>query len=338
MSNKNCGLLALEKIVSLKSTSMFTLIHLAKDNGINLYFCKVEPEELVQVTRPAIFHQKDHFVFIEDGKPLPPGDYDGYVLTPKPLHEPLPYSLAKKIRGQKSGGLLGGLFGGISSLLFGKPPKLDYNPVGNYQQASKILASGESNPLLAAARTQIQSDLGRKYDQAFFESDTGYQNIQKNKQKAIDAIMAQYANYGQDPYTSTEAQKALTDINQQYDQTTSEYMQSVELQKRQQALANSMQQGQFDYESAMELATQLGRKSELEYAIKSNNYNQMQNVVGGLLTAGVGLATGNPFAVMGGASSMFAGGGTQPGTGLFGTNMFGKTQSQILGMNTRAYS
>src|SRR3990167_3442770 len=99
-----CGLKALERIIELKEVSMFTLIHLAKDNGLNLYFCKVEPEELVQVARPAIFHQKDHFVFIENGEPMPGGEYDGYVLTSKPLHEPLPFSLAKKVRGSKKGG------------------------------------------------------------------------------------------------------------------------------------------------------------------------------------------------------------------------------------------
>src|SRR3990167_6859147 len=101
MHKLNCGLTALEKITKLETASMFTLIHLAKDNGINLYFCNVEPEELVKVARPAIFHQDNHFVFVKDGDPMPAGDYDGYVLTPKPINEPLPYSLAKKIRGQK---------------------------------------------------------------------------------------------------------------------------------------------------------------------------------------------------------------------------------------------
>lgn len=344
MATKNCGLLALDKIVSLKSTSMFTLIQLAKDNGVNLYFCKVEPDEIMKVARPAILHEKDHFVYIEDGQAIPPGNYDGYVLTPKPFHDPLSHSLAKTIRGQKeSGGIIGNVFGGISTLLFGKKPKLNSDPVGNYQQASKVLASGESNPLLASARTQIQADLNRKYDRAYFENDTGYQNIQSNKQKAIDALMAQYANYGQDPYSSTEAQRALSEINNQYDQTSSEYMQGVEMQKRQQALANSMQQGQFDYESAMELATQLGRKSELEYAIKSNNYNQMQKVVGGLLTAGVGIATKNPLMIAKGASSMFATGGSgdmEDLSSLFSgssRSLRTPTQSSIPGMSTKQY-
>ncbi len=97
----NCGLKALEQMANLKNISMFSLIHLAKDNGVNLYFCKVEPEELVSVTRPAIFHQKNHFVHVDNDKPMPPGEYDGYVLTPKPMHEPLPYSLAKKVKGSK---------------------------------------------------------------------------------------------------------------------------------------------------------------------------------------------------------------------------------------------
>src|SRR3990167_6780611 len=113
-----CGLKALERIIELKEVSMFTLIHLAKDNGLNLYFCKVEPEELVQVARPAIFHQKDHFVFIENGEPMPGGEYDGYVLTQKPLHEPLPFSLAKKILGgKKGGGIISSIVTGIASVI-----------------------------------------------------------------------------------------------------------------------------------------------------------------------------------------------------------------------------
>ena len=67
----NCfGLKALERITELKEVSMFTLIHLAKDNGLNLYFCKVEPDELVKVSRPAIFHQKNHFVFVDFPKAI----------------------------------------------------------------------------------------------------------------------------------------------------------------------------------------------------------------------------------------------------------------------------
>ena len=114
----NCGLKALGRMTDIEQTSMFSLIHLARDNGLNLYFCKVEPEELVLVTRPAIFHQKGHFVYIENGNPMPAGEYSGYVLTPKPLHEPLPYSLAKKVKGSKKGGdILAPIITGVASMI-----------------------------------------------------------------------------------------------------------------------------------------------------------------------------------------------------------------------------
>lgn len=100
MKIDNCGIVALEKMTQISNISMFTIIHLAKDNGVNLYFCKVEEDELIKVPRPAIFHQENHFVFVDNGKAMPVGKYTGYVLTTKPPNEPLPFSLAKKIHGQ----------------------------------------------------------------------------------------------------------------------------------------------------------------------------------------------------------------------------------------------
>lgn len=105
---QNCGIKALEGITKLENVSMYTLIHLAKDNGIDFYFCRVAKEDLPLVSRPAIFHSDDHFTLVEDGKALPKEDFSGWVLTPKPMGQPLPYSLAKQITGgKKSGGFIG---------------------------------------------------------------------------------------------------------------------------------------------------------------------------------------------------------------------------------------
>lgn len=100
----NCGLSALNNIAQLKNVSMYTLIHLAKDNGINLYFCKVDKEKLPLVKRPAIFHSVDHFTLVENDKPLPPLEYTGWVLASSPMGVPLSHSLAKQITGGKKGG------------------------------------------------------------------------------------------------------------------------------------------------------------------------------------------------------------------------------------------
>ncbi len=77
----NCGLSALEKIVDLKNVSAFTLVHLGRDNGLNLFFFKVNDlADLPRVQRPAIFHQKDHFVYVKNGEAMPDGEYTGHVI------------------------------------------------------------------------------------------------------------------------------------------------------------------------------------------------------------------------------------------------------------------
>src|SRR3990167_640115 len=513
MHKLNCGLTALEKITKLETASMFTLIHLAKDNGINLYFCNVEPEELVKVARPAIFHQDNHYVFVKDGDPMPAGDYDGYVLTPKPINEPLPYSLAKKIRGQKkasgfiapvatglgfllggpigaglagaavgglkAGGVLGkegkgewwriatgglsgatmgaaplisglsaaagelpgaiksgnwmapigaglgqygaatfaggaraglegasgGIFnklggaakggiqaltggaqrlaggggtpgvsvgteiarggigtipagdggsytvpgignrvvgipgiagpsgysagamnlagglkvsptpgasggnllqnifgGGASGGLSGKqllgmgasslisPPKLQGDITSNYSKAATYLGGENYKSLPSATRKQLEEYVNTPLDQLagkfVTQNDKGMRLLEERHQEEKDQLLSQYANYGQDPYTSTEAQQRLTELDRQYDQAKGEYQQQIQNQAMQQAvsfkkemLQNAMQQGQFDYESAMELATNLGRDQEMKFAFESKNYEMLQNLL-----------------------------------------------------------
>lgn len=500
--DKNCGLAALEQFIPLKSVSMFTLIHLAKDNGINLHFCKVNPDELIKVKRPAIFHSEDHFVLVEDDKPIPEGTYDGYVLTPKPLREPLSHAEAKRIKGGKNvGGILqpivtglaslvnpvlgaavgagfgaaraGGAFGkegkgewwriatgglsgataagapGLSALsaaagelpgaiksgnymapitaglgqyganvaaggfgrgfsgagegagflgklagggkgaisaftgggaqrggaeiasrglggttpagyggtytvpgignrvvgipgisgpagfslgafgaaggmsappsggtsnLFSKftqsggqgikggellklgatsllpPPKLQTDVTGTYSKAAQYLGGDQYKSLPTATRRQLEEYVNTPLDQLankfVTQDDKGLRTIDEQKQKAIDAIMIDYANKGQDPYSSTQAQQGLTEINRQYDQAKAEYQQQIQNQAMTQAvsfkkemLQNAMQQGQFDYESAMELATHMGREQEMKFALESRDYEQLQNLL-----------------------------------------------------------
>src|SRR3990167_1248390 len=114
----NCGLSALKGIVDLKNASMFTLLHLARDNGMNLYFCKVDVKDVPLVKRPAILHANNHFVLAEDNKPLEEANYSGWVLTSKPIGVPLPYSLAKQISGGKYGGdILGPIVVGLASVI-----------------------------------------------------------------------------------------------------------------------------------------------------------------------------------------------------------------------------
>jgi len=115
---KNCGIAALEGFLSIDNISMYTIIQLAKDNGITLYFCKADKDKLPLVARPAILHAEGHFVLAQDGVALPEENYTGWVLTQKPFGTPLPYSLAKQLHGKKKGGdILGPIVVGLASVV-----------------------------------------------------------------------------------------------------------------------------------------------------------------------------------------------------------------------------
>src|SRR3990167_6634540 len=98
----NCGIAALRRIKEIQNVSMYSLIHLARDNGINLKICKVEVKDLASVKRPAIFHANNHYLFIKDGEPIPEANYSGYVLTSKVTGMLISHDEAKRIFGQKS--------------------------------------------------------------------------------------------------------------------------------------------------------------------------------------------------------------------------------------------
>ena len=148
-----------------------------------------------------------------------------------------------------------------------------------------------------ATRAQLEEYVNTPLDQLSqkFQTtdDMGLRQLEESKQKEIDALMSSYANYGQDPYTSTQAQQQLTEINRQYDQAIAEYQQQLQnqgmqqaIQFKQQMLQTSMQQGNFDYEAAMELATYMGRDQELKYAMETKNHEAMQDVLADIFSIG----------------------------------------------------
>ena len=99
----NCGILALSKIKDLKGVSAFTLIHLGKDNGVELKLFKVKESDLTLVHRPAIFHSENHFEFIKNGEPLPDQKWTGFVLTEKSIGRPISHKEAKTVVGEMPG-------------------------------------------------------------------------------------------------------------------------------------------------------------------------------------------------------------------------------------------
>jgi hypothetical protein len=96
----NCGLKALSNIKDMRGVSAFTLIHLAKDNGLDLKIFKVKEKDLPLVHRPAIFHSDNHFTYVKNGEALPKEDWSGYVLTQKSIGQPISHKDAKAIVGE----------------------------------------------------------------------------------------------------------------------------------------------------------------------------------------------------------------------------------------------
>lgn len=99
----NCGLDALSKLSEIKNISAFTLVHAARDNGLNLHVFKVNDlADLPRVQRPAIFHQNDHFVYVKNGEAMPDGEYTGFVIGSAVLGRVIGLSEAKFITGGKN--------------------------------------------------------------------------------------------------------------------------------------------------------------------------------------------------------------------------------------------
>lgn len=131
LQSLNCGLSALSKLGSLKNVSAFTLVHLARDNGMSLQVFKVaNKEDLVKVVRPAIFHQKDHFILINPDEAMPDGDYTCFVLGPTIHGRVVSLAEAKFVTGAKNfltgenkdgvkegGGALGGILGVVGAIV-----------------------------------------------------------------------------------------------------------------------------------------------------------------------------------------------------------------------------
>lgn len=127
----NCGIAALSQLIELKNISAFTLVHAARDNGLNLFVFKVNNlDDLSRVQRPAIFHQEDHFVYIKNGEPLPKGKYTGFVLSSAVLGRVIGLQEAKFIKGGKNfltgknkdgvkegGGALGSILGVVGAVV-----------------------------------------------------------------------------------------------------------------------------------------------------------------------------------------------------------------------------
>ena len=97
---KNCGLIAVNQIVEIKTTSFRTLIFAAKDNGVSLIPYKVDINQMIGVELPAIFHADNHFVLITSEDQFKDYNLSGNILhTKRQPYQPLSSTECKNIRG-----------------------------------------------------------------------------------------------------------------------------------------------------------------------------------------------------------------------------------------------
>lgn len=97
----NCGLVALKNLSELKVTSVYSLINIARDNGLKLYPYKVPVAKLSSVPFPAIFHTENHFVYVDSKEEFDKKlKYTGNVLlTKKTQFSKISISKQKEILG-----------------------------------------------------------------------------------------------------------------------------------------------------------------------------------------------------------------------------------------------
>lgn len=153
MQIKNCGIAALEKLKAVTKISAFSLIQMAKENGLNLIVYQVKIDDLVRVPRPMIAHAKDHFVFIKNGEPLPDYEFTGFVISEKGFNgsRVIKHSEAKNIIGSKKGNkilgpilkvvgaVVGGIVGGPAGAIIGAGANLGGTAVSTGGKVGKPL-------------------------------------------------------------------------------------------------------------------------------------------------------------------------------------------------------
>lgn len=98
---ENCGLVALKNLTPLEKISIASLVAIAKDNGLDLYAYRIPLDRASNVSLPAIFHTKDHFVYVSSVEQFDPSlDYTGAVLlTTKSKYSEIKKSEQKQITG-----------------------------------------------------------------------------------------------------------------------------------------------------------------------------------------------------------------------------------------------
>lgn len=167
MKIENCGIVALGKLKEIQKVSAYSLIQMAKENGINLLIYHVDNKDLMRVPRPVILHSDNHFVYIKNGEALPTYKYTGFVLSEKGFKGAriVAYSEAKQIVGSKKGGVARFIVPAVLSLIPAVGPVLAAaSNVGmdQYAKSNHPEQLGQPGNILDIATSAATGYLGAK--------------------------------------------------------------------------------------------------------------------------------------------------------------------------------
>ena len=197
-----------------------------------------------------------------------------------------------------------GLFGfdaktllGLGATALAKPPSYEGDALQNYNAASKYL---EGVNLPSSTMDQLHnyvvspiSDLKKQIYNPD-SSNAALLSLDKQYQEALGQVNRLAANSGQSAATSSDVQNQVNEINRQWAEAKSNLTAQLDQQAttqaisiKQWALDQSIKQGQFDVNSAMELASQVGLQQQLQYAMDSKNYDAFQQIIAKLLDPGL---------------------------------------------------
>lgn len=231
----NCGLVALRNISEIKDISVRSLINIADDNGIKLYPYLLEKGEARKVKLPAIFHNENHFSYVNDDSLL--SEYENNKCTVLLMQEssfsPISVSTDKIMGASWVAVAVGGaaVVGGVgkavsaNSLANKQRKALDDLKESNYIAPGLLqatdLAQKRANATKYAGQDQDQEALQRNAANAFNNVSRGTTSgvnltnaamqIQGNQNQGAQSISRNLQNFnqqGQRDFTSMLIQQA----------------------------------------------------------------------------------------------------------------------------------
>lgn len=188
----------------------------------------------------------------------------------------------------------------LAGSFIGRPDTSSLNKglEGNYQDYSKLRSYiGNDSPLTGITQNELARYIHTPLEQLTSEFANGNSSVTNQINQSFDRqvqnLQRQFAQSGQNVANSSDFRDSVSKLNN--DRETALTQANLELrdqnlnravQAKQFALANGLNQNQFDDKLALELASLTGQQEELKLAIDTNNYNQFQSIIANILHMG----------------------------------------------------